>query len=87
MKRFLKIAAAGLFILTATGCQREWLSIKKGVQTSERNYEIYVYSGGQIVFEDKFTGILNDSNGSDGIYYYKDGKLIEISGDYIVKSN
>ena len=45
-----------------------------------------MFSGGDTVFVDKFKGIVNNSENSDGIYYYKNGVLIEISGDYIVTS-
>lgn len=45
-----------------------------------------MFSGGKVVFSDKFEGILNNSETSDGVYYYKGDSLIEISGDYTVKS-
>lgn len=45
-----------------------------------------MYSGGKVVYRDKFTGIVNNSEHSDGIYYYKKDTLIEMSGDYVLKS-
>ena len=45
-----------------------------------------MYSGGDTVFYDRFNGIINNSEGSDGVYYYKGDTLIEVSGDYIIKS-
>ena len=45
-----------------------------------------MYSGGDTVFYDKFNGIINNSEGSDGVCYYKGDTLVEVSGDYIIKS-
>ena len=55
-------------------------------QTTVRNYEVIMYSGGDTVFIDKFRGIINSEENSDGCYYYKGDTLIEVSGDYIIKS-
>jgi hypothetical protein len=56
-------------------------------QTSEkRTYHIALYSGGNMVFMDSFYGILNNSEHSDGYYYYKGDSLIEVSGDCVIKS-
>lgn len=82
----VKIIAIVLCSIGLASCQRGCASINKQFQTSERSYEIIMFSGGNIVFHDSFRGILNNSEGSDGVYYYKDGKLIEVSGDYVVKS-
>lgn len=79
-----------VFVLCSIGlmsCQRACTSINKSLQTSSRDYEVIMYSGGDTVFHDKFKGIMNDSEGSDGVYYYKGDTLIEVSGDYIVKSD
>ena len=45
-----------------------------------------MYSGGKVVFTDTVTAMINNSSSSDGIYYYKGDTLVEISGDYILKS-
>ena len=45
-----------------------------------------MYSGGDTVFADEFTGIINQEEGSDGIFYIKNDTLIELSGDYVLKS-
>jgi hypothetical protein len=47
---------------------------------------VVMYSGGDTVFHDKVKTIINSENGSDGIYYYKGDTLIEVSGDYVLKS-
>ena len=84
MKR-LPIYIALLFL---GGCQRACVRCDKAVQVSERNYTITMFSGGDTVFIDRFKGIVNNSEHSDGIYHYNnDGDLIEISGDYVIKSN
>jgi hypothetical protein len=85
----MKKVTITMLILCSIGlasCQRGCSSLNKEFQVSERDYEIIMFSGGDTVFHDSFTGILNNSEGSDGIYYYKDGKLIEVSGDYVVNS-
>jgi len=84
MKRFF------LILLSATllsSCQRGCEKIDKQFQTGKRNYTITVYSGGKEIYKDSFVGILNDSDGSDGYYYTKDGNLIEVSGDCVISSN
>jgi len=73
-------------VLVLSSCQRGCERWKKKTQFSKRTYEVVMYSGGDTVFHDRFTGILNDNDGSDGFYYSKGDTLIEISGDYIVKS-
>lgn len=73
--------------LSTMSCQRGCSKINRQFETTERNYEITMYSGGAIVFQDKFRGIINNSEASDGCYYYKNDSLIEVSGDYIIKSN
>jgi len=84
MKRFIAIL---LLALLTSSCQRSCSRFDRQFQSSSRNYTIEVYSGGERVFMDSVNGIINDSEGSDGIYYTdKEGYLIEISGDYILKS-
>ena len=73
-------------ILLLSSCQRACTRFNKKIQTAERNYQITMYSGGKVVFQDRFRGIINDSEGSDGMYYYKGDTLVEVSRDYIIKS-
>ena len=76
-----------LFIgFSLTSCARSCASIDRDFQTGPRTNEVVMYSGGDTVFSDKFRGIINNSEGSDGIYYYKGDTLVEVSGDYIIKS-
>jgi len=83
----MKKALILISVFALTGCQRGCQKFDKAIQTSERNYEVIMFSGGDTVFVDKFTGIVNNSEHSDGIYYFKNNQLIEVSGDYVIKSN
>lgn len=84
MKRLLIIA---LIALTFSSCQRGCTAFNRNFEVTERDYKLVMFSGGDTVFTDSFRGIVNNSKDSDGIYYYKDGKLVEVSGDYILTSN
>lgn len=83
MKNKILIVIVSLIL---TSCQRGCTRIERNFQTSERDYSIIMFSGGDTVYIDNFRGIVNNSENSDGIYYYKNNELIEISGDYIVRS-
>lgn len=83
MKNFL---IALILFVTLSGCARQCTSMDKKWQAGERQYEVIMYSGGDTVFYDKFKGIVNDSEGSDGCYYIKGDTLVEVSGDYVIKS-
>lgn len=81
----IKVYIAILFLLSCTprarqGCNRNW-------QTSNRQYNIKMYSGDTCVFDDNFYGIINQEENSDGIYYFKGDTLIEIGGNYVIKSD
>lgn len=76
-----------ILIMGLCSCQRACTRINRTYQTSRRDYEVIMYSGGDTVFYDKFHGIINDAENSDGCYYYKGDTLVEISGDYIIKSD
>lgn len=84
MKRIYLISA--ILLLCFTSCQRSCNSFNRDIQVTNRSYEVFMYSGGKVVFHDKFKGIVNYPDKSDGAYYYKEDTLIEVSGDYIIKS-
>lgn len=84
MKKALLIFTA---IITLTSCQRGCSKLSRTYEVSERFYTITMFSGGDTVFTDTFKGIVNNSESSDGVYYYKGENLIEVSGDYVIKSN
>lgn len=81
-KTIIVLAAILLSSCTQRGCQR-W---KRQQQYSSRAYGVYMYSGGKMIFEDHFKGIINQEQHSDGIYYFKGDTLVEVNGDYIIKS-
>ena len=76
-----------ILVLSLCSCQRACTRINREWQTSARDYHVYVFSGGKLVFEDSFHGIINNSESSDGCYYYKSDTLVEIGGDYVIKSD
>lgn len=82
MKYFLY----SFLVISLTSCSRGCASFSKKMQTSSREYELTMYSGGQVVFQDRVHTIINSEESSDGIYYYKGDTLVEVSGDYILKS-
>lgn len=85
-KQKLVVAILLLVAISATSCQKTWEQLKKDVQTTDRNYQIEQYSGGKLIATFKFSGTLNSSEGSDGVYFYRGDTLVELSGDLIIKS-
>lgn len=73
-------------LFSLVGCQRQCTQFSRTWEATDRDYEIVMFSGGDTVFSDSFRGMVNNSEGSDGIYYFKDGELIEVSGDYVIRS-
>lgn len=65
----------------ARGCQK----FKRGT-TGKRDYYIVVFSGGDTVFTDYLKNDILTEEEGNGMYYYKGDTLIEVSGDYIIKS-
>jgi hypothetical protein len=74
------------FFILLSSCQRACAGLDKKYQTTERQYQVVMFSGGDTVFYDNVHTIINSEEGSDGIYYYKGDTLIEVSGDYVLKS-
>jgi hypothetical protein len=77
-----------LFLFCCVGvvaCQKSCTSMQKRYSGS-RNYHIEQYSGGQLIQVYDFHGTLNDSENSDGYYFFKQDTLVEISGEVIIKS-
>lgn len=86
MRNLLRNLVLATALLSTAGCARSCASFEKHNQTSKRNYEVIMYSGGDTVFYDNVRTMINSESNSDGIYYYKGDTLIEVSGDYILKS-
>ena len=76
-----------LALFTLCGCQRSCTKFEKSIQKDkERDYNIMVFSAGDTVFVDSFRGVVNVSKDEKTIYYFKNDELIEISGEYILRS-
>ena len=67
-------------------CKRGLQKFERGFQATNRTYHIEQYSGGLLIEIYDFEGILNNSENSDGYYFFKNDTLIEVSGDLIIKS-
>jgi len=83
--KITKLISFALLLCLLSSCQRGCQRMKRKLTNSPRSYTIQMYSGGKVVFEDSFRGIINQEEGN-GCYYYKSDTLIELSGDYILKS-
>lgn len=79
-----KITLIVLLSIVLSSCQRGCQNFKRRTGTS-REYNIKMYSGGNAVYEDNFKGVVNEESGN-GCFYYKGDTLVELSGDYILKS-
>ena len=91
MKRKLKIILISLSFFLLCSCERTKESITKesiikGIQIKKRDYYIEQYSGGKLIKTYEFNGMLNDSQSSDGYYFYRNDTLYELSGDLVIKS-
>lgn len=78
-----------LFIALAvslSSCQRGCTAARRNWQSSSRSYHIEQYSGGKLIKQFDFSGILNNQEHSDGYYWYKGDTLFEVSGDIFVYS-
>lgn len=82
----LKKLSLFIFLAALAGCNEMEQQRMKRQTSNKRTYHIVLFSGGNVVFKDSFYGILNNSEHSDGYYYYKGDSLIEVSGDCIIKS-
>jgi hypothetical protein len=83
MKKLILILCVAV---TLTGCSRGCSKMERSFEVGERDYEITMFSGGDTVFYDSFRGIVNNSEASDGVFYFKGEALIEVSGDYVITS-
>ena len=79
IKLLLSIIVLSLF--SFGGCARMCESFDRSFQTGNLDYHVKQYSGGQLIGEWKFSGIVNNSDGSDGYYFNYQGQTVEISGD------
>jgi hypothetical protein len=75
-----------LALLTLGSCQRSCSHLDRDIQFSEKDYNVRTYSGGKLISEYTFKGILNNQQHSDGYFFYQNDTLVEVSGDILVKS-
>lgn len=80
-KQFLIIAFIAITLSScARGCQ-DWN--RSTVSNHNQNVRVSLYSGGQVVKTWEFNGIVN--NDEDAIFFYYEGKLVEVDGDVLVE--
>lgn len=82
--QIVKLSFILIGLLTAS-CQKSCTAMQKRYSGS-RNYHVEQYSGGQLIKVYDFYGALNDSQNSDGYYFFQKDTLVEISGDIVIKS-
>lgn len=82
-----KLRILTVFFLLSSCTARFQQSCNRNFQTSNRQYRIEMWSGDSCVFRDRFYGIINQEDHSDGIYYFKGDTLVEVGGNYIIKSD
>ena len=76
-----------LLVVLVKGCTpRNCQSLDRSFQYSDRHYDVKQYSGGKLIGEYKFYGILNNEEHSDGYFFFKGDTLIEVSGDLTITS-
>lgn len=80
----LKLLTFALLTFALTGCARGCQSLERKTMGNHR-IRVCLYSGGKLITNFEFTGVINSSEHSDGYYFYNnDGRLVEISGDVII---
>lgn len=70
-------------VLFSSCTSRSRAEIKR-TYLGEKEYNVQVYSGGHMIREYNFKGILNNQDSSDGFYWFQGDTLIEVSGDIII---
>ncbi|KKN79238.1 hypothetical protein LCGC14_0342560 [marine sediment metagenome] len=68
-----------LIALTITGCARSCDDFERTTQ-GNADYQVIQYSGGVVVGQWSFNGIVNSSLSSDGYYFIINDRMIEVSG-------
>lgn len=68
-------------LVSLTGCARKCESISRKYQAGDKPNIVRHFSGGQLIREWRFNGIVNSSESSDGYYFTIGDTLYEVSGD------
>lgn len=83
MKKLFLLFFVTLFL---SSCERGCQSWNRSFEsTSSHKLHITLFSGGEAVKEWTFSGIVNNQEGTDGFYFYYEGKLVEVSGDVLIE--
>ncbi len=85
-KLIIKVSIISIFFLH--GCSSWRTSFSRSISdVSNRNARITCYSGGQVIFSGETDGKVISEENSDGYVFInkKTGKLMEVSGDCIIK--
>lgn len=72
-------------LISISSCQRGCQKFKRNTMSAKRHYHIEIYSGGKLIHQEDFHGVITEEEGN-GAFYYKGDTLVEISGEYILKS-
>ena len=83
MKTNKSLLILAIIAITLSSCSRGCQYFSRNIADNHKQYvNIKQYSGGILINEWDIYGIINNSDKSDGYYFYdREGKLIEISGD------
>ena len=73
------------FCLLFICCSRDWQDLNRTISRQHGQYHIELYSGGKIIFQDDFYGVVNQETGTDGVMYIKGDTMIELCGQYVIK--
>lgn len=84
----MKLIPIILIAVMLSGCARSCQSIDRAF-TDNKAHEVKItmYSGGDTVYHEHLkSGIVNNSEQSDGCYFYDSkNKLVELSGDVVIE--
>ena len=81
MTKLLKTTVFFLTILSLTSCTRSCQRFKRKNQIGEKDCTVRQFSGGQLIRQWNFKGIVNSDEHSDGYYFTIGDTLYEVSGD------
>lgn len=81
MHRILQSSALFLSLFILSSCTRSCQRFKRKNQIGDKDCTVRQFSGGQLIREWKFKGIVNSDEHSDGYYFSIGDTLYEVSGD------
>lgn len=81
MKRVFVNLSFAILLLSLTGCARSCEGVQRNFRAGSSEVTVRQFSGGKLIFERKFRGIINSSKESDGYYFTIGDTTFELSGD------